>query len=488
MKKKPYEAWVIVLCAVCLVALAVPSGFSQDQPMPGLSAPAGPISPPIPPTISPAVSPPILPPNQATSQSPGLTLAELEQMALRNNPTLAQAAAEVRAVTARKLQAGLYPNPTVGYQGEQIRGGAQGGGEQGFFVSQTIVLGGKLGLNRRVLEQEKKQTEAEGEEQRLRVVNAVRMFYYQSLAAQEMVGLRRKLSQLAEDAVQTSHQLGNVGQSDQPDVLQAEVEGEQAELAVVSAEQNQLRAWRALTATVGKPEMPLTHLAGNLEEMPEDAPDHWMQAILQNSPAVKIAQLGVLKAEASLARAQRETIPDLQFRGGLQQNRELQASTNRAIGLQGFAEVGVQIPIFNRNQGTVQASRADVERAQQEVQRVQLVLRERAAELLQNYVTSRTTAERYRNRMIPRARKAYELYRKSYGEMAAAYPQVLIAQRTLFQLQTDYILALESLWANSIGLQGFLLTDGLEAPSRSGDMDQPVRELNVPSPTAMPRW
>src|SRR6266851_7045874 len=360
----------------------------------------------------------------------------------------------------------------------------QGGGEQGFFISQDVVLGGKLGLNRRVLEQETKQAEAEAEEQRLRVVNGVRMFYYQALAAQEMVDLRRKLSKLAEDAVQTSHQLGNVGQADQPDVLQAEVEGEQAQLAVVAAEQNQVRAWRALAATVGKPQMPLTHLAGSLEDLPEDSPDQWLQAILQESPAVKIAALGVVKAEASLARAKREPIPDLQLRGGLQQNRELDATTNRPIGLQGFAEVGVQIPIFNRNQGNVQASRAGVERAQREVQRVQLVLRERAATLLQNYVTSRSTVERYRNHMIPRARKAYELYLKSYGGMAAAYPQVLISQRTLFQLQTDYIAALENLWGNSIALQGFLLTDGLEAPSRAGEMDQPVRELNVPSPTS----
>ena len=98
---------------------------------------------------------------------------------------------------------------------------------------------------------------------------------------------------------------------------------------------------------------------------------------------------------------------------------------------------------------------------------------------------SRSTVEAYRDRMIPRARKAYELYLQSYREMAAAYPQVLIAQRTLFQLQTDYVTALANLWANSIALKGFLLTDGLESPSRAGEMDRPVRELNVPSSTAV---
>jgi len=443
-------------------------GFGQDQSMPNMPMPNAPSS---------------SGPQEKEKVQTGLTLGELEQMALNSNPTLSQAAAEIRAAAGRKLQSGLYPNPTVGYQGEQIRGGNQRGGEQGFFVSQDIVLGGKLGLSRRVFEQEKKQAETEAEEQRLRVINSVRLFYYQALAAQEMVDLRRKLSHLAEDAVNTSHQLGNVGQADQPDVLQAEVEGEQAELAVVAAEQKQMRVWRSLAAIVGKPVMPLTHLAGNLEDLPEDNPDQWLQAILQDSPAVKIADLGVLRAEASLARAKREPIPDLQLRGGLQQNRELDATTNRPIGLQGFAEVGVQIPIFNRNQGRVQASRADIERAQREVERVQLLLRERAAVLVQNCLTSRAMVEKYRSRMIPRAQKAYDLYMKSYGGMAAAYPQVLISQRTLFQLQTDYISALETLWGNSIALMGFLLTDGLEAPSRPGEMDQPVRELNVPSST-----
>jgi outer membrane protein, heavy metal efflux system len=110
-------------------------GFSQEQSMPNRPMPNVPVA--------------SAPQEKGSAQS-GLTLVELEQMALGNNPTLAQAAAEIRAATGRKLQSGLYPNPTVGYQGEQIRGGSQGGGEQGFFVSQDIVLGGKFGLNRRV--------------------------------------------------------------------------------------------------------------------------------------------------------------------------------------------------------------------------------------------------------------------------------------------------------------------------------------------------
>ena len=71
---------------------------------------------------------------EARSQEAGLTLEQLQEMALANNPTLGQAKAGVRAAAGRSRQAGLWPNPTIGYSGDEIRGGSFGGGEQGVFV------------------------------------------------------------------------------------------------------------------------------------------------------------------------------------------------------------------------------------------------------------------------------------------------------------------------------------------------------------------
>jgi cobalt-zinc-cadmium efflux system outer membrane protein len=417
----------------------------------------------------------------AVSEQKTMTLEELQQMALQNNPTFAQSAANIQAAEGRKKQSGLYPNPTVGYQGEQIRGGSFHGGEQGFFVQQDIVLSGRLGLNRTIFDQELKQAETEAEEQKVRVVTNVRMLYIQALAAQQTLELRQHLSKLADDAVQTSHQLANVGQADAPDVLESEVEAQQAQLAITIAEQNQQRVWKALSAVVGTPRLPLTRVEGKLDDTPPVNADELVEKIINDSPAVRIAELGVKRAEATLARAKRESIPDLQIRGGMQQNGELLSEPNgRAVGLQGFADVGVRIPIFNRNQGNVATAKADLERAKREVERVKLVLRERAASVVQNYAFSQTAVDRYKNQMIPRAQKAYEMYAKKYQEMASAYPQVLIAQRTLMQLEVSYIAALETFATSSVSLQSYLLADGLEAPSQPGAIDQPVREVNIP--------
>jgi outer membrane protein, heavy metal efflux system len=415
------------------------------------------------------------------SEQKTITLEELQQMALQKNPTIAQSAANIQAAEGRKKQSGLYPNPTVGYQGEQIRGGSFHGGEQGFFVQQDIVLGGKLGLNRKLFDQELKQAETEAEEQKLRVVTNVRMSYIQALAAQQTLELRQNLSKLANDAVETSHQLANVGQADTPDVLESEVEEQQAQLAVTMAEQNQQRVWKALAAVVGNPRLPLVRLEGKLEDTPPVNADELVEKIIDESPTVRIAELGVTRAEAALARAKRESIPDLQLRGGIQHNGELLSEPNgRPVGLQGFADVGVRIPIFNRNQGNIATAKADAERAKREVERVKLVLRERAAGVVQTYLFSQTAVDRYKNQMIPRAQKAYEMYTKKYQDMAAAYPQVLIAQRTLMQLEVSYITALENFATSSLSLQSYLLTDGLEAPSQPGGIDQPVREVNIP--------
>src|SRR3984893_16954264 len=255
------------------------------------------------------------------SEQKTITLEELQQLAFQNNPTFAQSAANIRAAEGRKKQSELYPNPTVGYQGEQIRGGSFHGGEQGFFVQQDIVLGGKLGLNRKIFDQELKQAETEADEQKLRVVTNVKMSFIQALAAQQTLELRQNLSKLAEDAVETSHQLANVGQADAPDVLQAEVEAQQADLAVTMAEQNQQRAWKELATVVGSPNLHRMRVEGNLEDTPAVDVDALVEKIVTDSPAVKIAELGVKKAQANLARAKREMIPDLQLRAGLQQNR-----------------------------------------------------------------------------------------------------------------------------------------------------------------------
>jgi outer membrane protein, heavy metal efflux system len=411
------------------------------------------------------------PPN-ATTQG-GLRLEDLEQMALASNPTVAQVQANMRVASGLAKQAGLYPNPTVGYYGDEIRGGFSQGGKQGGFVSQTIVTGGKLRAARRVAELQANEVETSGQVQRQRILNNVRISFYQVLAAQRLVDVRRNLAKLAADAAQTSRQLGNVGQADRPDILQAEVEQQQTNVSLRVAQQNLQASWRMLAAVAGKPTLPLARLEGDLEAIPELSYEEWVATTLRESPELKLAQQAIDRGEASLTQARKAVIPDLEMTGILVNDYTPLKETNpsRATGVMGGAQIGVQLPIFNRNQGNIAAAKGEVESAKQELERVKLQLQRDLASMFRDYDAARVTVQQYKTEMLPRAEEAYRLYQTNYQKMAAAYPQVLISQRTLFQLEADYIQALESAWESSLLIRGFGVTDGLSKPTGPSSMN-----------------
>jgi len=85
------------------------------------------------------------------------------------------------------------------------------------------------------------------------------------------------------------------------------VEAQQAQLAVTMAEQNQQRVWTALGAVVGNPRLPLMRLVGKLEDTPPVNAAELVEKIVNESPAVRIAELGVKRAEAALAREKTRT-------------------------------------------------------------------------------------------------------------------------------------------------------------------------------------
>ncbi len=419
-----------------------------------------------------------------------LTLENALAIARESNPTLQQAEAELRSAKARQRQAGLYPNPSIGYTGDEIRGGTAGGGKQGFFVEQRIVTGGKLGAAKAVFGKDAELATTEAEEQKTRVETAVRLAFLRVLAAQEMLETRRGLANIADEAEETQQRLANTGQADETEVLTAQIDAERMRIAARMQENTLREDWRALAAVLGRPELPLQVVGGDLETgwvdlKEEDA----IETLVKNSPAARIADTAAERAQAELARSKKEAIPDVVLRGGLEYNNEQLGAPPHATGWEGIAGASVEIPLFNRNQGNVAAARAQLDRAQQEKRRISLALRERASSVADEYANARLTVREYKAALLPRARKAYSLMFDRYGQMLASYPRVLETQRRLFELHAEYIGALESLWINGITLQGFLLTDGLEAPARPGDVDRPVRETNVPAPesTLMPR-
>lgn len=411
-------------------------------------------------------------------------LEDLEGKALQHNPTLPQAEADVRSTQGRQVQAGLWPNPTVGYVGDEIAGGlGVNGGKQGALVEQTIVLGRKLYLAQKVAGSDVRIAKLEKEEQRYRIQNAIRSAYFQTLSAQELVRLDDQYVKLSVAILETGQRLANTGSRDASEVAMAEIELERAKLAADVQRDRLQQEWENLRSIVGDPALPIGYLTGKIDaELPQLNSEQLVNVLVTESPAIKIARESVIRAETSVLEARRRPVPDLRLRAGIEQNFEQNDLTGKPVGLEGFAEVRVELPIFNRNQGNVASARADLERSQGETRRIELQLRQQAAVAVEQYQTARATVERYQTQILPRTHRLYEMQLKAWGRMSLSYPQVLLAQQSLFTAQAEYIRALQQLRTNAVALSGFLLSDGLAAPT-SG-VSQPAMQINLPSSAA----
>ena len=132
----------------------------------------------------------------------------------------------------------------------------------------------------------------------------------------------------------------------------------------------------------------------------------------------------------------------------------------RAMRDRGFEAVGV-----GDHAAAITAAQADLLNAEREVQRVELELRTRLTESYAAYLNALGMTARYQRDILPRAQQAYDMYLTKFRQMAAAYPQVLIAQRTLFEARSEAIAAQVELWQSVAQLRGLLLMGGLNAPA-----------------------
>ena len=156
-------------------------------------------------------------------ESDAFTLEQLEQLALANNPSIAQASTLIAQSKGLQYQVGLTPNPIVGYFGEEI-GNDGAGGLHGAFVSQTFVRGDKLAWNRQVLGQDVNRALWLADAQRHRVLTDIRLQFYAALEAQQRGELAREFREVVEQAVDLSRQRIEAKVGTRADLLQSQIQ------------------------------------------------------------------------------------------------------------------------------------------------------------------------------------------------------------------------------------------------------------------------
>ncbi|MBE7157778.1 MAG: TolC family protein [Rhodospirillales bacterium] len=226
----------------------------------------------------------------------GYTLAELQQVAAANNPTLTEAHEQVAGQRATAEQAGLYPNPIAGYVAEQVgernEHTANSAGEtQGAFVRQEIVTAGKLRLSRDKYLARTASAEAGVAVQDYRVKNDVAIHYYRTLGTARHTQTERELLRTWEDNLVTQRERFNVGQANEADVHQATAQLQEQRLRLEMAQNEEQQTWQELLATAGT-QLPEHGLADSLDsdDAPKLAYQPALDRVLAQSPELALAR------------------------------------------------------------------------------------------------------------------------------------------------------------------------------------------------------
>jgi cobalt-zinc-cadmium efflux system outer membrane protein len=399
---------------------------------------------------------------QAPVDAPPLSLGELEGIALDRNPTLAAAAAKIDAARGAYRQAGLPPNPRIGYEGSEI-GNEGRQGMQGGFVAQEIVTGGKLRLSQAVACQAVLRAQQDYEAQRLRVLTDVRSEFYRVLAAQRRRELAEEVTGLSQKSVDTVKSLLDAGTASGIELLQGKIEVETAGLALETARNRHTAAWRRLASLLGSPEMTPARLDGDLTaDLPTFEWDEIVARVVTQSPEIAAARIEVQRNALALRRAQQQVVPNIDVMLGAQKDF---ASGDTVANVQ----IEIPVPIWNRNQGNIYQARAELMAAEAEVSRVELSLRSRLAAAFERYMNARHHVDRYGDRIMPDAKEALTLTSRAYQNGQVGFLNVLAAQRTYFQASIAHLDAVAELRDTAALLDGLLLSDSLQTGAANAD-------------------
>lgn len=386
-----------------------------------------------------------------------LTLADVEGLAVQNNPTLAAATARIAAARGRQVQAGLYPNPVMGYHGTEI-GNLGTAGQQGGFVSQRFITGGKLKLDQAAAGKEIREAHFRLHAQEQRVMTDVRVRFYEALAAQRQVELTRDLVQVGDNLVAATEKLKKGRLKTENDLLQAQIRADEAQILLDNARNEFEEAWRRLVVVVGMPTLAMSPLVGNLKaDVTGLSWEDCYSTLLAANPELQAARARAGRARILIQRAKKEPLPNVDVSVSV---RHINPTDSDVANVQ----VGVPVPIFNRNQGNIRAAEAEWVAACREVERVELDLQDRLAVVYRRYANARQQSERYSQKIVPKADRSLTLVTNGYEKGQVEYLTLLTAQQTYVQVTLAYIDSLRELQAATAIIEGQLLSESLRNP------------------------
>src|SRR5215471_13492642 len=361
----------------------------------------------------------------AGAQAPAtrLTLEDAIALAMDRNPTLRAKQFELQAVQAGEVTAGLRPNPVASYTAEQLGAGNNVQPQYTAILGQPIETGGKRQRRVDSARATTRVTRLELADVRRQVVYQVRKAFTDIEVAQATLDLAQQNLRTLDDVERLQRLRAERGDISELELLRIQVQRFAFERDAADARQALAAAKIALRAAAGAQAIAEDfEVVGELgfKEVSLDK-STLMRLAMDNRPDLRAAEADRERARADhrLARANAwwDITPQLEY---------------QRIGPDNTLGVGFSLPIriFDRNQG-------EIARTQAEIDRVDAVREATALQLLaaldtdrQAALTQRERAVSLRDVYLPKATRARDTVEFAYRRGGQSLLDFLDAQRS----------------------------------------------------------
>lgn len=370
-----------------------------------------------------------------------LTLPVAIEWALAASPQLASARAAARGAEGSAAQANYRPNPELRLEMENLAGTgpyrAMEGDVYTLSASQKIEVGSKRSHRTHAARFEVEVEQVRIAQGRLELVRQVTSAYTRVIAAQEQLKLAREHRELAQALLAEVDSRVKAARAPTLQLSKAQIADARADLAEKEQERELQHAQHVLASFWFGGHERYEYHAASFFELDEPMTEADLQAQLRHHPHVRQWESEQQKRQALLRLAKAETLPDPIVEVGVRQFAD--------TGDQAFVlGVSMELPIFNRNGGSVSRARALLSRSYSEEKAATLSLTAEGLQALEEMINAYQRANTLSAVIVPAAERAFDVAREGYAAGRFPYIEVLDAERTLFDTKQDRIEALES--------------------------------------------
>jgi len=370
-----------------------------------------------------------------------LELQQAIQRAWIHSPALHIVQADGEMKEAEEEQAAKRPNPIASIQVDGVNGINRSHNncndqEISYSLTQLIELGGKRRARRQEATFETSLANYEIESIKLNLLRDVTIAFVEVAAAQEYLKLADEQRKIAEEVLSATTIKVQGGKISLLQQKKAELNRVTTALAFSKAKRRLDVAKKKLAILWGCSEPDFENVSFSFFEI-QDLEElcHLISLQNQNLEVLK-SEILIAAAHGALAVENAQRIPDLQVTAGY-----TTCNDNGGEGV--LLGVSMPIPIFDRNQGNIRRAKAQLNQAYHKKEDMLLQQKIALEEVYEQFYTAYKESLAYRESLIPSAKHAFAASKDEYMQGKNDYLELLDAQRTLFDVQLQYIDILE---------------------------------------------